>query len=157
MKYLKLFEDYEYSNPEEEKKEDIEDILIIEGIFDEWPLLDKRYFDTSGTMTYEFKLEPKGNKYLHENKYRRGKEGRWYNKYYFDRQIDEILSRLNYSRIYSFGFNVKANWTFDHDGYNDDGESRYKVDIWLSVIEPSWWKGKSIPYKEVSDKEAGII
>lgn len=29
--------------------------------------------------------------------------------------------------------------------------------IELVIMEPSWWKSKPIPYKEVSDLEAGII
>jgi hypothetical protein len=29
--------------------------------------------------------------------------------------------------------------------------------IELIIMEPSWWKSDPIPYKEVSDSEAGII
>lgn len=152
MNYLKLFE--YYSNKTEEQQEEIEDALMIEGIFDEWTLLEKDYEPGGATtdavlgmrgMRYDFKLEPKKNKYLHHrdhelsNSYHLTKSGfkhcRFTNEDFFDNQTNELFNKLSHSRLNKLGYKFKVNWTYDHDGYFDNGDSKYKVDIWISVTE----------------------
>ena len=139
MKYLKLFENYQEKS-EEEEKEEIEDALIIEGIFDDWNLLEKEYIvspssskhDTRSISKYTFKLEPKKTKYLFRkntnfltNVIRKGE--------FFDDQVNELTNRINHSRLNKLGYEFKVNWTYEHEGYFENGDSKYRVDIWISV------------------------
>lgn len=156
-----LFESVD-NRTEDEKKEDIEDILIIEGIFEDWKLLGSRYFNQSGSMVYEFKVECKSDKkYLYRDPH---DYNNYYNAYIFDNEVEEIRKRINHTRLHNLGCMVDIDWYGDID--QDDpyweggiygGESKYKAIIRIKIIEPSWWKGKSIPFTDISDKEAGII
>ena len=51
-------------------------------------------------------------------------------------------------------------WNFDREGIWDSGVYENTIKkvpyIELIIMEPSWWKSKPIPYKEVSDIEAVI-
>ncbi len=149
MKYLKLFESYQEKS-EEEEKEEIEDALMIEGIFDEWNLLEKNYRGTSVTRqftkypyikSYEFMLEPKKTKYLF-----RGEKSHFHpdnippkfiNAKFFDDQVNELINRVNRSRLNKLGYEFKVNWTYEHEGYFENGDSKYRVDICIFVYR---WK-----------------
>lgn len=133
MKYLKLFEDLNGKivyKTEEEEIEDIEDALMIEGIFDEWTLLDKDFENTFFGIRYDFKLEPKKNPYLYKNEQ---DSKNFINEEFFDKQISDLFKKLCNSRLTKLGYNFKANWTYYHDGYHDNGDSKYKVDIWIII------------------------
>ena len=132
MKYLKLFES------KDDIKEDIEDILMMEGIFDEWNLLSKIY----NNKEYEFQLEPKGNKYLYPREghsyWGRSKSdlhARWYNSDDFDKQQREISNRLERSRLKRLGCTIRVNWVYDVDNIIEG--YKYKVSIWISIIHSS--------------------
>jgi hypothetical protein len=177
---VKLYaQEFEETKKPEEKLEDVEDILT--EITDQWPLIrqwqghpwqffsknpevKKHPLDTNQTI-YSFKLKPKFGGYMHpigRSTWGSGKSQDYYNSDVMDKEVEEIKKLIAHSRLNSYGYRVeKLRWGVYEAGTWVDGiyagkpqEAPY---IELVIMEPSWWKSKPIPYKEVSDLEAGII
>lgn len=161
----------------EEKLEDVEDILT--EVIDQWPLMSqanqawlfsknpevkKHPLDTN-QIIYCFKLRPKFTGYMHpigRSSWGSGYSRDYYNSDIMDKEIEDIQKVISHTRLNSFGYRIeKLKWRVYEAGTWTDGVYSGKPQeapyIELVVMEASWWKSKSIPYKEVSDLEAGII
>ena len=171
MKYIKTYEkfknnfiqmvsksDDDNDIPESDKKREIED--LVNGVTDDgWEILKKRYYNQSGSYVYEFKLATKSVGYLWPS---HRENEKFYNSYIFDNEVKEIIKSISHSELNRLGYKSDVTWYADYgnEGYWDSGVYKgqliYKAYILLKVIEPSWCKEKSKPYKEISDKESGI-
>jgi hypothetical protein len=177
---VKLYaQEFEETKKPEEKLEDVEDILT--EITDQWPLIrqwqghpwqffsknpevKKHPLDTN-QIIYRFWLRPKFTGYMHpigRSSWGSGYSRDYYNSDIMDKEIEDIQKVISHTRLNSFGYRIeKLKWRVYEAGTWTDGvysgKPREAPYIELVVIEPSWWKSKSIPYKEVSDLEAGII
>jgi hypothetical protein len=158
--------------------EEIEDRLMTDGIFDKWECIEKNYskhpihshqtrfrfvFDTKST-TGDFSGRPEfGDKlYLYpRSKYIRTKDD-YHNSKMFDQEVEEMKKMINWKIIQHIGVTTdRFTWHSKEtdtrwDGGVYDGRLKEKAVIVLELTRPSWWDGEPIPYREVSDKEAGI-
>lgn len=163
----------------EEKLEDVEDILT--EVIDQWPIITRdenrpwgffsknpevktHPLDRNQTI-YCFKLQPKFKGYLHpigHSTWGSGKSEDYYNSDIMDKEINDIKKMISHIRLNNYGYRVeRLRWGIYEAGtwrggiYNGKPQEAPYID--LVIMEPSWWKGEPIPYKEVSDLEAGII
>lgn len=165
----------------QEKLEDVEDMLV--EITDQWPLMKQGEVDgylppifsknpevlrhplDTNQMIYRFKLKPKFKGYLHpigRSSWGSGQGQDYYNSSEIDKEIEMIQKAISHTRLNASGYRVeKLRWrVYEAGTWQDgiyDGKQQEAPYIELVIMEPSWWKGEPIPYREVSDLEAGII
>ena len=80
-----------------------------------------------------------------------------------NKELEKIKKKISWTKLQEIGVMLdRMKWEiYDtgevYVGGVYDGRQMLFVHIVIDFIRPSWWEGKDIPYKEVSDKEAGII
>jgi hypothetical protein len=111
---------------------------------------------------YEWPRDKFGNTVSISTKWQRYRKDCFVYTKPFDEELEEMKKMLGHSSLNREGFMVsELDWQIHESGeYYDGGilhgTPKMRSRIVLKIIEPTWWKGKSVPYKEISDKEAGI-
>lgn len=158
--------------------EEIEERLDIDGILDKWKCIEKNFrkhpikslqttyrfvFDTKSTAgDFTGRPEYTDKLYLYPKSKYTGTKEDYYNSDIFDKEVEEMKKMINWKILHYIGVTIdRFTWhsqtVGEWEGGLLDGRAKEKAVIIIEFTRPSWWDGEPIPYKEVSDKEAGII
>lgn len=140
---------YDDPRTEEDKKNEIEDIVSTELSDEGWTLISKEYKNISGSNVYSFKFNPKSksNLYLTLGRYSikgSGTKEKYLNSDIFNKEVWEIEKILKHTLLNDLGYYAKIHWIDDYGwGYYTDGvysgQPIHRAIIVVDIIEPSWW------------------